>query len=90
MTMHDELPPVPATDAPTEPLIAVGGLTALAAAFIALIVSFGFNISNDQQSAILAILAVAVPLFTAAWGRMRVFAPATVAKLVAQARRPSA
>lgn len=83
--LHEALPAVPPDNAPTEPLLTVGTAVAVTTAFIALFVSFGVHVSEDRQAAILGVLAVAVPLITAAWGRMKVFAPATVARLVAEA-----
>lgn len=78
--MSDEpLPPVPnPATAPAEPLITVGTVTAFVTALVALFVSFGLHVSEDRQNAILGVIAVAVPLITAVWGRAKVWSPRTV------------
>lgn len=66
----------------TEPLFTVGTITAAVTAVIGLLVAFGLPVSDDQQTAILAVVAVAAPLAVAALARKRVYSPATVAKLL--------
>lgn len=46
----------------TEPAITVGAITAGVTAALALLVSFGLNISTDQQTAILGVVAVLAPI----------------------------
>jgi hypothetical protein len=46
----------------TEPAAVIGTATAVVAALIALLVSFGVDISDDQQNAILALVGVAAPI----------------------------
>lgn len=66
----------------TEPLVTVGSLTAAATALLALLVAFGLDLSADQQSAILGVVAVVAPIVVAVVGRRRVYSPATVARLL--------
>lgn len=66
----------------TEPLWSVSSLTAAATALIALVVSFGLPITADQQTAILGVVAVVAPIVVAVAGRRKVYAPATVARLL--------
>lgn len=70
----------------TNPLISVGTITALASAVLAAAVAFGLDISDDRQAAILAAIGVLAPIVVALWGRRRVYAPATVASLLAACR----
>ena len=65
-----------------EPLLTVGSITAVVTAAIALLVSFGLPISDGQQTAMLRILAVVVPLVVAFIARRKVFSPTTVKKLL--------
>lgn len=55
-----------------EPLVTVASITALVAAALALLVSFGLNLSGDQQTAILGFVAVAAPLVVAGVARSKV------------------
>jgi hypothetical protein len=64
-----------------EPAAIVASITGAAVAIIALVVSFGLDISNDQQSAILGVVAVVAPLVAGLVIRGKVFAPATVARV---------
>lgn len=72
--------------AASEPLFTVGVLTAAVTTVLALLVAFGLPISDDQQAAILGVVAVAGPLVVAALARGRVFSPATVARLASRQR----
>ncbi len=80
------LPDVPAPGAPKEPLAGVAAVTTFIVAAIALFVSFGLKISDDQQSAILGFIAPAAVIVTVLWSRLKVFAPKTVRQMVQQAR----
>lgn len=80
------LPDVPPPGAAKEPLAAVAVITTFVVALIALVVSFGLNISDAQQSAILGFVAPAAVLVTVLWSRLRVFAPRTVRQMVQHAR----
>ena len=55
-----------------EPLVTVATITALIAAVLGLLVSFGIDLSKDQQNAILAVAAVVAPLVVAAFARSKV------------------
>lgn len=79
----NESTPTPATES-SEPLYTVGTITAAATAVIALLIAFGLPISDDPQSAILGVVAVAAPLVVAAIARGRVYSPATVSRLLAR------
>lgn len=45
-----------------EPVVTVAAVTAVVAAIIGLLVAFGVDLSDDQQKAILALVAVAGPV----------------------------
>jgi hypothetical protein len=55
-----------------EPVLSAGTTSAAIAAVIALLVSFGFDISDDQQSAILGVVAVLAPIVAAIAARPKV------------------
>ena len=77
--MHDLYNP---DETSTQPLISVGTITAAGTAVLALVAAFGLDLSDDQQAAVLAVLAVVAPIVVTWWGRRKVYAPATVAKLL--------
>ncbi|MGI5247751.1 hypothetical protein [Dactylosporangium sp. CA-139066] len=83
-------PATPPPGAPKEPLLAVGSITTVVTAGIALLVAYGLHISDGQQAAILGFIAAAAPLVVAFWGRLKVWSPATVraALLAAGPREP--
>lgn len=66
----------------TEPLWSVGGVTAAVTALLAAGTAFGAPLTAGQQTAILGLVAVLAPLVVALVGRGRVYAPATVERLV--------
>lgn len=49
----------------TEPLITVATVTAAVTAILALLTAFGISLSDQQQTAILGVVAVAAPLVVA-------------------------
>jgi hypothetical protein len=55
-----------------EPLITRAGITAAAAAVVAVLVAFGLDLTDDQQRAILGVVAVAAPLVVAVVTRHKV------------------
>lgn len=55
-----------------EPVLTVASITSLVAAVIALLVAFGLPLTNDQQNAILGVVALASPLVVAAFSRPKV------------------
>lgn len=65
-----------------EPATIIASITGAATAIIALVVAFGLDLSTDQQTAILGVVAVAAPLIAGVVIRSKVFAPATVADIV--------
>lgn len=69
-----------------EPLVSVSLVTGVAAALVALVVAFGLNLTEEQKTAILGLVAVAAPFIVAAVGRRKVFSQATVARLLAARR----
>ena len=79
------VPATPEADAPREPLVSVGLITAAAAALLATLVAFGLNLSQVQTGAVLTLVTIAAPLIVAAVGRRKVFAPATVRTMVVDA-----
>jgi len=79
------VPATPEVDAPREPLVSVGLITAAAAALLGTLVAFGLNLSQVQTGAVLTLVTVAAPLMVAAVGRRKVFAPATVRTMVVDA-----
>lgn len=82
MTTHRK-----ADDEAAEPLLTIGAITTAATALLGLTTAFGLHLTDQQQQAILAVLAVAAPIVVAVWGRSKVYSPRTVARLVQQARR---
>lgn len=79
-------PPNPNTSS-TEPLLTVGGAVAVITALLDLLVLFGVHLSDAQQAGVLAVVNVLAPFAVALWGRRKVYAPASVARLIAAARR---
>jgi hypothetical protein len=80
------LPDVPPQGAPSEPLLTVGGIGAIATAIVALLVAFAAPIDNNQQAAILGCIAVAAPFIVALVGRAKVWSPSTVRAMVLAAK----
>lgn len=55
-----------------EPAVTVASITAVVAALIGALVAFGVNLSDDQQKAILALVAVAGPVIAGLVTRSKV------------------
>jgi hypothetical protein len=55
-----------------EPLVTVATITALVTACIGLLTAFGLDLTSDQQTAILGVVAVVAPLVVAAFTRSKV------------------
>lgn len=55
-----------------EPVVTVASITAAVAALIGLLIAFGVDLSDDQQKAILAVVAVAGPLVAGIVSRSKV------------------
>lgn len=67
-----------------EPAAIIGAISAAATAIIGLLVAFGFDLSDEQQKAILGAIGpvVVIIALTSAAIRSKVFAPKTVTELV--------
>lgn len=55
-----------------EPLVTVGVITAFVAAVFAVLVSFGVPVTDEQQNAILSLIAVVAPIAVALLARPKV------------------
>ena len=85
--MSTPLPPDP-DEQPREPALRIGAIVSVVTALIGAAVVFG----ADEQKArailgVVAALAAAAPLVSAAWTRRKVFSPASVAELLRERRR---
>lgn len=80
------LPEVPAPGAAKEPLLNVGVTIALCTAILGALTAFGLDISDDRQSAVLAIVGILAPIVVALIGRTKVWSPATVRAAIIQAK----
>lgn len=56
----------------SEPVITTATITAAVAALLGLLVAFGVDLSDDQQKAILGVIAAVGPLVAAYFARSRV------------------
>ena len=65
----------------SEPLHSVAGITAAASEVLALVVSIGFDLTTDQQVAIIGVVAVLAPLLVGIVARGKVFSPDAVARI---------
>lgn len=72
----------PATPMDREPAVIIGLVTAAIEALIALVVAFGVELTGEQVAAIMGFVAAAGAVIAALLTRRRVYAPATVAKLL--------
>lgn len=77
--------PVPTGVAKTEPAGLVGTITAGVTAVLALLVAYGFDVSQEQQVAILGVVAVIAPVIAAIVTRSRVYSPSTTQTLANEA-----
>lgn len=80
------LPVEPAANSPGEPALTVAGVAAGVGALLALLVAFGVDLSDTQRDALLSVVLVVGPLVLGWITRAKVFAPKTVAALLARAR----
>lgn len=71
--------------AKTEPAAMVASMTAAATAILALLVAYGFDVSPEQQAAILGVVAVVAPVVAGLIIRSKVYSPATTQKLANEA-----
>ena len=77
----DPTPAPPGPNAPSEPLWTVGTIVAVLAGLLDLLVVFGVHVSDAKETAILAFANLAAPIAVAAWGRLKVYSPATVRRM---------
>lgn len=73
-----------------EPLVTLASITAGATALLALLVAFGTPITQEQQIAILGVVAVAAPFVVAFAGRGQVTPNANVVEYVTSANQVKA
>lgn len=66
----------------TEPARIIGLVSAAVASILALLIAFGVGLSEEQVAAVLGVIAGAGPLVTALVIRGKVYAPATVKRIV--------
>lgn len=66
----------------TEPALSAGAVAAAIGAVLTLLMSFGVDLTESQTKAILGVVLIAGPVVVAAVIRARVYAPATVARLL--------
>lgn len=86
MTQHNfdatpNLATVPKGAMQTEPALSVGSIIAAVTAIIALLVAFGLDISEEQQTAILGVVAVLAPVIATVVTRSKVYSPASTTKI---------
>ena len=65
----------------SEPALSVGVVTALVGAALALVASFGLDLTPAQTTAILSFTTIVAPLTSAWFTRSRVYSPAAVAEM---------
>lgn len=71
---------VPTGAMKTEPAISVASITAAVTAIIALLVAYGFDISGEQQTALLGVVAVIGPVIVGIVTRSKVYSEASAQK----------
>ncbi len=69
-----------------EPALAVGGVTAVVGAVLALLVAFGLNLTAAQTAAVLGATTALAPLASGWFTRGRVYSPQTVARMLGRNR----
>lgn len=82
---ENNLPDVPPAGSPKEPLLTVASATAVTVAVLACLVSFGIRLDDDQQAAVLGLVAALAPFVVALVARRSVWAPRTVRAVVNRA-----
>ncbi len=68
----------------SEPLLFIGLVVGVVTATLAVLTEAGLHLSPGLQTAIVGLVSALGALVVAIWGRSRVFAPSTVAQLLAQ------
>ncbi len=82
--------PPPPDEQSQEPALKAGAIVSVVTTGVAMLVAFGAD--GEQAKAVVAFLMAlvfAAPLITAAWTRRKVWAPATVARLIHGDDRPT-
>ena len=90
MNNHNYDSPPTVVDVPSgisqeEPANLVGTITAAVTAGIALLVAYGFDISTEQQVAILGVVAVIAPVIAGIITRSKVYSPASAQRVANEA-----
>ena len=73
--------PVPTSGMATEPAAIIGTITAIVTALIAFAVAFGIDLSDDQQAALLGLVAALAPIVAALLTRQKVYSTASTQKI---------
>lgn len=73
--------PVPTGIMKEEAAISVGSITAAVTAVLALLVAYGFDISQEQQTALLGVVAVLAPVIVGIVTRSKVYSEASAQKI---------
>ncbi len=79
---HEVTPPVPGPSASPEPVLSTASIVTVVTAILAMLVSFGLPLSDDQQAAVLGAIAVVAPVVLGLVARSKAWAPLTVRKTV--------
>jgi len=67
-----------------EPVLTIAAISAIVTAVIALAVAFGAPLTDDQQKAVLALVAALAPVAAGLWARRHAYSPASVRALRSQ------
>lgn len=78
-TERIEPPPDPNSE---EPAWTVGAFVGVVGAIITTVLAFGLNLTPAQSGALMGLATLLAPLISAYFTRQRVYAPATVAKML--------
>lgn len=85
-TMTTLTPPDPTEDHPAEPVLTRGTAVALLSAVLGLLIAFGVDLSDKQQSTIMDVGVIVLPalasIAVAVWSRRHVYSKASVVKLL--------
>ena len=77
--------PVPTGIMKEEPAVSVGSITAAVTAVITLLVAYGADINQEQQTAILGVVAVIAPVIVGIVTRSRVYSEASAQRAANEA-----
>lgn len=79
---HISVPGPPPDPTSAEPALKIGLVTAAAGAVLTLLVAFGVHLSQAQSEAIMGAIVTISPIVCALLIRRKVYAPATVARML--------